>query len=112
MKLRNRTIWAAALCTAASIAMARADQPARPGAPAVQLPQDSERIQVSTPLGGPAVTLPARGGIPTGSAPATAVATAAPAPRVTLATPKVALPSGTDAWVVPGPENGPVVSKP
>jgi hypothetical protein len=120
MKLRNRVIWALALCTTASIAMARADQPVKPHAPVVQMPQDGERIQVSTPLGGPAVTLPARGGIPTGSgsAPATTVASAAPmatvapAPRVNLPAPKVALPSGTDAWVVPGPENGPVVAKP
>jgi len=121
MKLRNRMIWALALCTTASIAMARADQPVKPHAPVVQMPQDGERIQVSTPLGGPAITMPARGGIPTISAPATKVATIAPAtpnapiapaPKVALPAPKVALPSGTDAWVVPGPENGPVVAKP
>ena len=110
MKLRNRTIWALALCTATGITVAQADKPPQPGTPAVQLPQDSERVQVSTPLGGPAVTLPARPGISTGSGPDMA-GTTTPT-RVAAIAPKVTLPSGTQTWVVPGPENGPVVSRP
>ena len=135
MKLRKRTIWAVALGMSACIAVAHADKPPRhrhshgatkPAAPIVQLPQDAERVAVVTPLGGPTVTLPVRGGVDVATtAPAAPVAmatTSAPrvsSPRIEMpvvttaptVAPKVALPPG-DISRVRTTEAGPVVYLP
>lgn len=106
MKLRNRTIWAVALGASACITMAQADP--RPGqsAPVVQLPQDAQRVVIPTPLGGPTVTLPVRGGI-VPAADGTAESAYVPAPR-----PKVLLPPMTDTRPLRTAEAGPVVYLP
>jgi len=92
----------------------------------VQLPQDAKRVVVATPLGGPTVTLPVRGGVDVAGTPtptAVAMATTSPprvaAPRVEMpvvttaptAAPKVALPAG-DIPPTRTVEAGPVVYLP
>ncbi|MDB5978310.1 MAG: hypothetical protein JWR07_5070, partial [Nevskia sp.] len=68
MKLRKRTILAAAFGIAACTAAAHADKVHRHGAvkapaPVVVLPADAKRIIIPTPLGGPSVAVPVRSGI-------------------------------------------------
>ncbi len=131
MTLRKRTNWAVALGMSACTALAYADKlpghghghgATKPVAPVVQLPQDAERVAVKTPLGGPTVSLPVRGGVDVATAPAAApvamATTSAPrvsAPRVEMpvvttaptVAPKVALPPG-DTPRVRTTEAGPV----
>ena len=140
MKLRKRTIWAVALGMTACTSLTYADQPPqhsnrhshrhaapKPVAPVVQLPQDAQRVVVATPLGGPSVTLPVRGGVDVAATPAAApvamaatsaprVAPAAAATKPAMATPPsvapmVTLPQG-DIPHVRTKEAGPVIYLP
>ena len=114
MKHRKRTIWAVAFGIAACTAVTHADKPQghgtlKPAAPVVQLPPDAGHVVVATPLGGPAVTLPYRGGIEVaGTSAGTAVAIAAvPA----TPPPKVATAAGGDTPPAPrSSEAGPLVN--
>jgi hypothetical protein len=119
MKLRKRTILAAAFGIAASTAVAHADQPRRHGAvkapaPVVVLPGDVKRVIVPTPLGGPSVAVPVRSGIDVaaGAPSAAPVAMAAPQlPRAAPApVPKVVMPVGSNLPPVRTREAGPAVS--
>ena len=144
MKLRKSTIWAVALGMTACTAVSYADKLPRhsrghghghghghgatkPAAPVVQLPQDAQHVVVATPLGGPSVTLPVRGGVDVATTPAAApvamAATSTPriAPAAAPATPAVAAPPASAPKValppgdVPRPrtaEAGPVIYLP